>query len=45
MEVQEILESREKEKDKSYLWSERTPEEAASFWNNMYGHLDNGNTK
>ncbi|KAJ9540482.1 hypothetical protein OSB04_026988 [Centaurea solstitialis] len=35
MEVQEILESREKETSRSHIWSLRTPEEAASHWNGI----------
>ncbi|MFS7956547.1 hypothetical protein Hanom_Chr07g00655931 [Helianthus anomalus] len=38
-EVSEILETREKEK--THIWSFRTPEEAASHWNKLFGHLDN----
>ncbi|KAI5666522.1 hypothetical protein M9H77_16375 [Catharanthus roseus] len=37
-EVEEILERREKEKP--HIWSFRTPEEAASKWEELYGHLD-----
>ncbi|PWA83533.1 hypothetical protein CTI12_AA167600 [Artemisia annua] len=39
-EVHEILETREKEK--SHIWTFRTPEEAATHWNGMFGHLDDG---
>ncbi|KAI3775662.1 hypothetical protein L1987_45411 [Smallanthus sonchifolius] len=39
-EVEEILETREKEK--THIWSFRTPEEAATNWNDMFGHLDDG---
>lgn len=37
-EVEEILETREKAK--RHVWSFRSPEEAASNWNELYGHLD-----
>ncbi|KAL8146444.1 uncharacterized protein C227.17c-like [Apium graveolens] len=37
-EVEEILEAREKEK--FHIWSFRTPEEAASNWEELFGHLD-----
>ncbi|KAL8092509.1 hypothetical protein AgCh_034688 [Apium graveolens] len=37
-EIEEILEAREKEK--SHIWSFRTPKEAASNWEEMFGHLD-----
>ncbi|KAL7615161.1 uncharacterized protein LOC111901430 [Lactuca sativa] len=37
-EVQEILETREKEK--THIWSFRTPEEAASHWNDLFGHVN-----
>lgn len=36
--LQEILEAREKEK--FHIWSFRTPEEAASNWEELFGHLD-----
>ncbi|KAI3705491.1 hypothetical protein L1987_75730 [Smallanthus sonchifolius] len=39
-EVEEILETREKEK--THIWSFRTPEEAATNWNDIFGHLDDG---
>ncbi|KAK9061592.1 hypothetical protein SSX86_018774 [Deinandra increscens subsp. villosa] len=39
-EAEKILETREKEK--VHIWSFRTPEEAASNWNDMFGHLDDG---
>ncbi|KAG5627411.1 hypothetical protein H5410_012629 [Solanum commersonii] len=34
----EILEAREKEKPQ--LWSTRTPEEAAAYWNGLFDHLN-----
>uniref|UniRef100_M1CD91 Uncharacterized protein n=1 Tax=Solanum tuberosum TaxID=4113 RepID=M1CD91_SOLTU len=37
-EVEEILEAREKEKPQ--LWSTRTPEEAAAYWNGLFDHLN-----
>ncbi|KAF3455119.1 hypothetical protein FNV43_RR05567 [Rhamnella rubrinervis] len=37
-EMQEILESREKEKP--HIWTFRTPEEASSNWKELFGHLD-----
>ncbi|XP_044476522.1 uncharacterized protein LOC123204044 [Mangifera indica] len=37
-EVEKILETREKEKP--HIWTFRTPEEAASHWENLFGHLD-----
>ncbi|VFQ71556.1 unnamed protein product [Cuscuta campestris] len=36
-EVEEILEKREK--TKPHIWSFRTPEEASSYWQNLYGHM------
>ncbi|KAL8193641.1 hypothetical protein R6Q57_026776 [Mikania cordata] len=36
--LEEIFEAREKEK--THIWSFRTPEAAASNWNDMFGHLD-----
>lgn len=36
--MQEILEAREKEK--VHIWSFRTPEEAASNWEELFGHLN-----
>nr|GMD16007.1 uncharacterized protein C227.17C-like [Ipomoea batatas]GMD20408.1 uncharacterized protein C227.17C-like [Ipomoea batatas] len=36
-EVEEILEKREK--TKPHIWSFRTPEEAASHWQKLYGHM------
>ena len=38
--VQEILETQEKSKSKSHIWTFRTPEEASYYWNELYGHLD-----
>ncbi|CAI9781457.1 unnamed protein product [Fraxinus pennsylvanica] len=37
-EVEEIIESREKAKP--HIWSFRSPEEAASHWNELFGKLD-----
>ncbi|CAK9150511.1 unnamed protein product [Ilex paraguariensis] len=37
-EVEEILEMREKAKP--HFWTLRTPEEAASQWEELFGHLD-----
>ncbi|XP_015873530.2 uncharacterized protein C227.17c [Ziziphus jujuba] len=37
-EVQEILETREKEK--THIWTFRTQEEASSNWKEVFGHLD-----
>uniref|UniRef100_A0A803M683 Uncharacterized protein n=1 Tax=Chenopodium quinoa TaxID=63459 RepID=A0A803M683_CHEQI len=37
-ELQEILETREKEKQ--HIWSFRTPEESAAKWQQWYGQLD-----
>ncbi|XP_030453503.1 uncharacterized protein C227.17c [Syzygium oleosum] len=37
-EVQEILETREKAKQ--HIWTFRTPEEASSHWEELFGHLD-----
>ncbi|XAR71176.1 hypothetical protein NMG60_11028320 [Bertholletia excelsa] len=37
-EVEEILEAREKAKQ--HIWSFRTPDEAASHWKELFGHLD-----
>ncbi|KAL3530433.1 hypothetical protein ACH5RR_009755 [Cinchona calisaya] len=37
-EVEEILETREKSSD--HIWSFRSPEEAASHWQELFGHLD-----
>ncbi|KAE9463408.1 hypothetical protein C3L33_04687, partial [Rhododendron williamsianum] len=37
-EVEEILENREKAKP--HIWSFRTPEESASHWQDLFGHLD-----
>ncbi|KAK6936153.1 Protein of unknown function DUF3128, partial [Dillenia turbinata] len=39
-EVQEILETREKDQAKLHIWSFRTPEEASSHWNELFGHLE-----
>ncbi|XP_047169001.1 uncharacterized protein LOC124837622 [Vigna umbellata] len=39
-EVQEILETQEKSKSKSHIWTFRTPEEASYYWKELYGHLD-----
>ncbi|QCD84243.1 uncharacterized protein LOC114177241 [Vigna unguiculata] len=39
-EVQEILETEEKSKSKSHIWTFRTPEEASYYWKELYGHLD-----
>ncbi|KAF3967648.1 hypothetical protein ACB098_08G113400 [Castanea mollissima] len=37
-EVQEILETRDRAKP--HIWTIRTPEEAASHWKELFGHLD-----
>ncbi|KAH7542054.1 hypothetical protein FEM48_Zijuj02G0032700 [Ziziphus jujuba var. spinosa] len=37
-EVQEILETREKEK--THIWTFRTQDEASSNWKEVFGHLD-----
>ncbi|PON75288.1 hypothetical protein TorRG33x02_245780 [Trema orientale] len=36
--VQEILGTREK--TKPHIWTLRTPEEASSYWREIFGHLD-----
>ncbi|KAJ0021765.1 hypothetical protein Pint_31986 [Pistacia integerrima] len=38
--VENILEAREKEKEKAHIWTFRTPEEATSHWKSLFGHLD-----
>ncbi|XP_024031916.1 uncharacterized protein LOC112094661 isoform X2 [Morus notabilis] len=37
-EVQEILETREKAKP--HIWTLRSPEEASTNWEELFGHLD-----
>ncbi|KAL3828531.1 hypothetical protein ACJIZ3_017333 [Penstemon smallii] len=37
-EVEEILETREK--SKQHIWSFRSPQEARSHWDKLFGHLD-----
>ena len=38
--VQKVLETQEKSKLKSHIWTFRTPEEASYNWKELYGHLD-----
>ncbi|KAK7400440.1 hypothetical protein VNO78_11648 [Psophocarpus tetragonolobus] len=38
--VQEVLETQDKSKLKSHIWTFRTPEEASYYWKELYGHLD-----
>ncbi|KAH1087502.1 hypothetical protein GYH30_018863, partial [Glycine max] len=38
--VQEVLDTEEKSKFKSHIWTFRTPEEASYYWQELYGHLD-----
>ncbi|KAG9459024.1 hypothetical protein H6P81_003532 [Aristolochia fimbriata] len=39
-ELQEILESREK--SKRHIWSFRTVEEASAHWEELFGHVNDG---
>ncbi|KAK2984526.1 hypothetical protein RJ640_025023 [Escallonia rubra] len=39
VELEEILETREKA-TRPHIWSLRTPEEARSHWEELFGHLD-----
>lgn len=38
--MQEVLDTEEKSKFKSHIWTFRTPEEASYYWQELYGHLD-----